>query len=263
MKYLLPLLAAVLTVATPSPLVAQDAMVTDRPDFTESSSVVGKCRLQIEGGYTYLHDESAGIALDEHGLPELLLRYGLTDCLELRVGWIGYVFSKEQDRAGGVTSEVDGGTGLDIGVKRQFNDQDGWMPESGVILGVTAPVGNPQIGTDRLGASVVGLYSWEVNDWLSIGGNTGGSFTAPGSDYSNVFVQSFSAGVSLTERFGMYHEWFMLAFDGAEDSRPQHFYDTGFTYLVTRNFQLDWRAGVGLSEAAADFFTGTGFAVRW
>jgi hypothetical protein len=63
-----------------------EALTTDRPDFTESSSVVGRCRLQIEGGYTYLHDAAAGVETDEHLLPELLLRYGLNDCLELRVG---------------------------------------------------------------------------------------------------------------------------------------------------------------------------------
>ena len=38
--------------------------------------------------------------------------------------------------------------------------------------------------------------------------------------------------------------------------------DGGFTFLVNNNFQLDVRAGVGLNEAADDYFVGTGFAVR-
>lgn len=42
-----------------------------------------------------------------------------------------------------------------------------------------------------------------------------------------------------------------------------HYFNGGFTYRVTPNFQLDIRAGLGLSRAADDFFTGTGFAVRY
>ena len=240
-----------------------DALVTDRPDFTESSSVVPRCRLQIETGYTYLHDESAGVSVDEHVLPEMLLRYGLTDCLELRVVWVGFVSSTERDRLTGLTDQTDGGTGLDIGIKRQFTDQDGWLPESGVIVGITAPVGDPEVGTTQLGASAVGLYSWQINDRLSVAGNTGCFFASPGGDYYNLFTQSVSAAVSLTDRLGMYHEWFVLAFDGAEDSRPRHFYNGGVTYLVTPDLQLDWRAGVGLTEASGDFFTGAGFSARW
>jgi len=38
--------------------------------------------------------------------------------------------------------------------------------------------------------------------------------------------------------------------------------NAGLTYLVTPNFQLDWRAGLGLNTAADGFFTGCGFTVR-
>jgi hypothetical protein len=34
------------------------------------------------------------------------------------------------------------------------------------------------------------------------------------------------------------------------------------TYLITNNIQWDLRAGVGLNQAADDFFTGTGISIR-
>jgi hypothetical protein len=37
----------------------------------------------------------------------------------------------------------------------------------------------------------------------------------------------------------------------------------GFTWLITENLQLDWRAGFGLNEEADDFFTGAGFGIRF
>jgi hypothetical protein len=219
--------------------------------------------LQIEGGYTYLQDDSGGILSKEHLLPELLLRYGLTDSLEFRVGWPGHLYASQIDQADLLPIESVGGFGMNVGFKSQFSDQDGCMPESGLIYSLNLPVGDPEIGSDRVGASVVGAYSWELTDRISVGGNTGGFFVAPGGDYFNCFVQSISVGLSITERLGFYNEWFMLVYSGAEDSRPEHYYDGGVTFLITPNFQLDWRAGVGLTEASADFFTGTGFSVRW
>ncbi len=239
-----------------------DALVTDRPDFTEASSVVGYRRLQIEGGYTYGHDRAGGIETEEHVLPELLLRYGLTDCLELRIGWVGHVSVTETVIATNVSTETRGGTGLDVGFKLQLTDQQGWTPEFAVICGVTAPIGDTEVDTDRVGASVVSAYSWELTDCLSIGGNTG-IFSAPSADaYFNLFTQSIALGIGLTDRIGMYHEWIMLDFDDALGSPTQHFYNGGFTYLVTPNLQLDWRAGTGLNDASGDYFTGVGFAVR-
>jgi hypothetical protein len=69
--------------------------------------------------------------------------------------------------------------------------------------------------------------------------------------------------VSLTERLGSYAEGFALVPDGADTNRPQQYFNGGFTYLLTHDIQLDVRAGVGLNEAADDFFVGSGLSVRF
>ena len=55
----------------------------------------------------------------------------------------------------------------------------------------------------------------------------------------------------------------MLAPSGADSARTEHYFDGGFTYRVSNNLQLDVRGGVGLNEAAADYFTGAGAVVRF
>jgi len=42
-----------------------------------------------------------------------------------------------------------------------------------------------------------------------------------------------------------------------------HFINGGFTYLITNNLQIDWRAGFGVNEEAEDFFTGVGLSWRF
>jgi hypothetical protein len=49
----------------------------------------------------------------------------------------------------------------------------------------------------------------------------------------------------------------------ADTNRPQHYFNGGFTYLFNNDVQWDIRAGVGLNEAADNFFAGTGLSLRY
>src|SRR3972149_2072098 len=61
-----------------------EPLVTDRPDFTESTVTVGLGGVQLEMGYTYTRDEASGGNTTEHPFPETLLRVGmLANWLEL------------------------------------------------------------------------------------------------------------------------------------------------------------------------------------
>ena len=62
----------------------EEPLATDRPDFTEASSVVGRGRVMLEGGYTFVHDSNNETRSDEYVLPEFLWRIGLTKNVELR-----------------------------------------------------------------------------------------------------------------------------------------------------------------------------------
>ena len=52
-------------------------------------------------------------------------------------------------------------------------------------------------------------------------------------------------------------------FESADTNRPQNYLNGGFTYLINDDMQWDIRAGVGLNEAADDFFVGSGLSVRY
>jgi hypothetical protein len=63
-----------------------EPIVTDRPDFTEAAVVVGKRRFQIESGFTSERRRS-GRSL---GLPEVLMRYGVSERWEVRFAPANY-----------------------------------------------------------------------------------------------------------------------------------------------------------------------------
>ncbi|MBY0513076.1 MAG: transporter, partial [Gemmataceae bacterium] len=59
------------------PRASEEPLASDRPDFTEASSTVGKGRVQLEGGYTFTRDHSGEVATTSHSYPEALLRIGM------------------------------------------------------------------------------------------------------------------------------------------------------------------------------------------
>ena len=88
-----------------SAFASADDIVTDRPDATESSSVVEPGYYQIEAGWLYADNDGTGV--DVHTLPQTLFRMGIVDRLELRLGWDGYI----DEGSGGASGVGDGELG--------------------------------------------------------------------------------------------------------------------------------------------------------
>ena len=256
----------------------KDTIVTDRPDFTEASSTVGKGRIQLESGYTYFRDRAQGARLTSHSYPEMLLRIGMfADWFELR---LGQNFSTDVAVDQGVRTSVSGAQDTYLGCKIALTEQKGWLPETAVILQMTVPTGAREFTAEEVLPGVNFLYSWDIiPDCISLAGSTqanrsrsvfdlpvdpsGLDFLEVGHSYLTV-AQSLSIGYSLGERLGAYTEAFALFPSSSIDPAvgPEYYFDGGFTYLITDNFQIDIRAGVGLNDHATDFFTGAGFAIR-
>lgn len=239
-----------------------EPLVTDRPDFTNSSATVGLGLVQIEEGYTYSYDARALGSTISHSYPETLVRIGvLAEWLEARVGWDYSTISNAEFGPG---KDGDGGSEpLYLGVKLALTGQEDFLPEMGMLVQMEVPAGPPEVAGDAPLPGLAWMYGWGVIDWISIGGMTEGNRaldSITGQPYVE-YSQSWSIGYDLTEPLGAYTEWYVLAPDGADFDHTQNYFDAGLTYLVSDNLQLDVRYGVGLNEAADDYFAGAG--VTW
>ncbi len=247
---------------------------TDRPDFTEASSVVGAGRVQWEMGYTFIRDDSQGIRVETHSAPEILCRIGISENVELRVVW-NYLFEREDDF--GDVSRIDGAEDLRLGTKIALTEQHDWFPETAVLLQLSVPTGAQAFTNRDVAFAVSLLYGWDLPCDFSVGGST--IYANPAEhatialapiapfdsfDRHNLFAQSVTVGIPLVgDWWRMYIEYFGIFTEGRESDLPQNYVDGGFTWLLTNDLQLDWRAGVGLNDSADDFFTGAGIAFRY
>ena len=71
-------------------------LVTDRPDQTESPTVVRRGSFQVETGYLFARDDG----VDRFEVPGTLFRIGLGGRTELRVGYAGVVGSEGRRGSG-------------------------------------------------------------------------------------------------------------------------------------------------------------------
>lgn len=238
-----------------------EPLATDRPDFTEASTTVGRGVRQLEMGYTFHYDDDGASRLEAHSLPETLLRVGvLAEWLELRIAWNYLVETTSGEQA----NRFSGAEDLYLGVKLGLTPQEGWLPEMALVPQMTVPSGAGAFSTGEVQPGVNWLYAWDINDFLSTGGST--QFNRVGHESLGAayeFAQSWTIGYGLSERLSAYTEWFGLIPTGGNAGRPEHYFDGGFTFLINNDIQFDVRAGVGLSEAADDLFAGTGLSVRF
>lgn len=237
-----------------------EPLTTDRPDFTEASSTVGKGVLQIESGYTFIEDREAGIRNHEHSFGEFLFRYGVAaDWLELRLG-----VAPSHTRASGAGFH-ETSTSLEnlyLGTKLALAAQDEWLPELALTPQMQVPVG-PNPSNDVL-PGVNLLYSWDIDEDWSLSGNTQLN-RAVDDDGKTILEasQSVAVGYGWTDRLGSYAETFAFFPEGTSSGSSEYYFNGGFTYLLSNDIQLDIRSGLGLNRQADDFFAGAGLSMRF
>ena len=241
--------AAVLTSTVGANAHAQE-LVTDRPDQTESATVVPRGLLQVETGYLFTRDGD----IDSHAAPGTLFRIGFGGRTELRLGHTGVLGT--EGRRGAGDSE--------IGAKVNLIPQaDGWRPELAILGGLSLPTGDSRFSSDGADPSFLVAFAHELAPRLSLGYNAGAAWEsspdAPGRDAFVVY--SLALGIGVTDRLGAFIEVFgdrRVAGEVATGVSA----DGGLTLLLTDVLQLDVSVGRGLRGPADDIFVGTGLSLR-
>jgi hypothetical protein len=268
---------------------AKDGWIqTDRPSFTLSDSTVPKGWIQLESGYlySYAHEHTPGSrglpsydgTLNTHTLPELNLRWGLTNWAELRVSWGGVRMQYQRyESYWGIDDYFDSVIdNLEIGAKFQVTQQNGWIPKSALVASVILPtgsdyyfLGNRLFYNDQVMPAIDYVYTWSVTERFSIGGSSGAvigdvdEFAARNYFQSVIGRFHYSPALSLfCEFYGSLDRRYRFTYD-TYDWHP--FFDTGIQWRPLANLQFDWRIGLPLGGEYQmnGLFTGVGVSARY
>jgi hypothetical protein len=244
---------------------AAESISTDRPDFVESSDVVGRGRVQIETGLGFERNEADGLKTRTRSTPTLL-RLGFRDDMEFRVETDGWLRSRVQDLSTGNTQTEHGTADTSIGIKwrQQEGDEAHGAPGMAWLAHVDLDTGSTAFRGQGLRPSLRFVAEWDLPYDMSIGVMPG--VVADKADDGSRFAAGMFA---VTLGKGWSPAWHSFVEIAAQQLASRAHggnvvsFDFGAAWLVNDSLQLDLSASRGLTRDTPDFQWGVGASYRF
>jgi hypothetical protein len=229
---------------------------TDRDSFTRSPRLVETKDWVIEGSYSFLDQKAEH---EGHLFPDLLVRYGVSEDLEMRLGWT-YEIGKFHQLVPAGSERFEEGI-LNYGAKFNLTDADAWLPASALILTGYTPTSGPSSDSD-LSVEYAGGWTLE-NEWEFDTGLRWFMLTEEEDHFSELAPSVVLKVPFLEDRVNVHFEYFCLLSRGREENYRQHYLGPGAHYLITPNMEIGTRLFWGVSEDAAAFVCNVGTGIRF
>jgi uncharacterized membrane protein YfcA len=235
----------------------------DRDAFTPMTHTVEFGSALVETAYTYIENRDGPAT---HSLPELLVRAGILERVELRFG-VNY----EAGSGGSVVTAVESGEGVDrdefateasllYGCKAILTEQEAWLPRSVGIVEAYTPTAGDVWATEP---AATYAFGWELDAGHRIDAGIRYVYAASEEGTFDKWMPSAVLRWPLTERFEVHGEWFGTWTDGLEDEKVRPFAGPGGHVVIAPGLELGLRVGWGLTRDAANFYSDFGFARRY
>lgn len=229
---------------------AQEPISTDRPDFTESTEVVGPGLVQWEGGFTFERER------DRVGMttgPYPLLRVGLSRTVEVRVASDGLKFSRSSGARSGMADQ-------EVGIKIRLAEPGKYRPSLAILGRLSLPYGSAEYSSRGYDPGVTLAWGRDLKAGFEVSGNFNLDNVTANVRRVLQDGESLSVAHHVNGRWGTYCEVYTISEPEISGSR-----DWVLNGGVTRNYgnvQLDAEAGHALTRRGTVWFFGVGFAYR-
>ena len=211
-------------------------LTSERPDQTESSLVLSKGHVQIETGIS-IEDSESNI--------NTLFRIGIIDGIEMRLN-SNYLINDDISNL-----KKSSFSDFEIGAKFKILDEDNNRIKIGFLTHLSVPTAPEIFSYNEYGLLSRLLVSHDIKNDSQIGYNIGYNKY---NNYDGQFIYTLVYGKSLGS-FGVFFEIF-----GEESSNNSNLnFDSGITYLVDNDKQLDLSIGRGLNSDM--FYISAGFSI--
>jgi hypothetical protein len=245
---------------------ADDGISTDRPDFVESSQVVGKGRFQVEWGLARERSDDASGARRRIDSTPTLLRLGVSDTLELRIETDGYLRSRSEEAGPSRFTRERGFADTSLGVKWHMQDDDEatGRPAIAWLLHVDVETGSAAFRGDGLRPSLRAVGEWELDDAMSVGAMGGAAVDRhPDSGRFAAGILAVTVGRSWTDRFRTFVELAGRQLASSRHGGSVVSFDAGTAYLLSPSVQVDAVVSRGITHTSPDWEFGAGLSIKF
>jgi hypothetical protein len=241
-----------------------DAINPDRPGVVETSQVVGKGRIQLETSVQWDRQRDDGSHARTLFTPTLL-RFGLGESTELRLETDGRNVIHASEPGTGSRTTTAGWADTDVGLKWHLQDapEGAGAPALGVLLHATLPSGSRELRGHGVRPSLRLVAEWALPHGLSLGVMPGLGLDSDddGARYGYGILAA-SLGKEFSERLHGFVELAAPQIAHAAHGGTEASFDTGLTYLVNKDCQVDVQLVHGLNHRTPDLSLAVGLSVR-
>jgi len=254
-------LVLVSIIAIPIDATAQsesDQITSDRPFFTQSPFTVSKGNYQIEAGYGRVYLKYFSTKLTTHLFPDMLLRYGISDKVEIGIAWSYYRATINS----GFSRHTTGTTDLIVSSKIRLTSDGAEFPNTSFVFNLKLPSGSSRY--DDPSASFGLLYRFHSTSGTYLSGST---LLASESSRAVLFIvhQTFLLNVSLSDKVSIFVEPYVLYYvtGSGYQSQGDYFYNSGITYSKSDDVEFSLTFGQEIdSFFNSNYFASIGIAYR-
>lgn len=233
-----------------------EPLITDRPDATESPIAMPKGFFQLETGAIFESFDDQSVKTETFTYNTTLLRYGLLNNLELRLGW-DFIEGNTSINGQQLDDVTSGFNPLLLGFKTTISEEKGLLPTIGFLGHLYLPfTASTDYRPETTGVDFRFSFSNTLSDRSSLSYNLGARWRDDSPEAAYLYTLAY--GYGITDKFGVYAE---LYGDFPEDNKANHLWDAGLTYLINNNFQLDATVGTSFTKGQ-DILLSAGFSYR-
>ena len=219
------------------------ALITDRPDATESPSTIPVGFIQVETGAFYESFKEGNIKTEDFTFNTTLVRLGLLKNLELRIGW-DFVEGATKVNGTKINNVTSGFNPLLFGAKIAIAEEKGCFPEMGFISHIFLPfTASRDYKPETTGVDFRFSFAHTLSETSSLSYNLGAQWGDDSSEAAYIYTLAY--GQSITAKLGAYVE---LYGDLPENNKANHLWDAGLTYLISDSVQLDATVGSSITK---------------
>jgi hypothetical protein len=253
------LVVALALLVSPAAAGEPEPIVTDRPDFVEASSTVGRGIFQFETSIGFERSSLSGPDEKIRTTPTLF-RYGILEDWELRLETAGLL----RYELGGVSES----SLADIALGAKWHTMDGggdWRrPSMAWLLHVDLETGSDEIKGDGMRPSLRAVAEWELGERTALGAMAGAKYDS-NNDEDHYLGGIFGVvlGYSFTDAFRGFVEYAASNLASCDNGGNVATWDIGVAYLLSENWQVDAAFALDANGNSPDTFWTVGLSGRF
>ncbi len=236
----------------------------DRPGIDTPACTIAPGRISVETSLAdWTRDDRLGSREDSILFGDTLVRVGLSDAIEARIGWTPFGHDRMRDSTG--IDSVNGIGDVSLGMKANLHNPDGAGLSVSVLPFVTLPVGRSSIGTGDWGAGFLVPVTYELSDSVSLDLTPEIDAAVDQDGNGRHLAYSSTAGLSfkLDKAVTLTGEMQALRDDDPQEHATQAVAALSLAWMANDDLQFDILGAAGLTANTPDARVYAGISRRF